>query len=68
MDELITVKEAAELLRLRPSTIYAYTEKGILPHTKLGNRLFFQKSRLEEWVEENSYPGRSRNNPGSLVP
>ena len=59
MEELLTVKEAAEALRLKPSTIYAYAEKGILPYTKLGNRLLFQKSRLEEWVEANSHPGRS---------
>lgn len=59
MEELLTVKEAAEAVRLKPSTIYTYAEKGILPFSKLGSRLLFQKSKLEEWIQENSHPGRS---------
>jgi Helix-turn-helix domain len=32
MDDLLTVKEAAEITRLKPKTLYAYAERRIIPH------------------------------------
>ena len=39
MDALLTVKEAAEITRLKTKTLYAYAERKIIPHIKLGSRL-----------------------------
>lgn len=56
MDALLTVKEAAEATRLNPKTLYAYAERRIIPHVRLGSRLFFTREKLEGWIEENSIP------------
>ncbi len=56
MDALLTVKEAAEITRLKTKTLYAYAERRIIPHIKLGSRLFFTREKLEEWIESKSVP------------
>ena len=70
MEALLTVKEAAEITRLKPKTLYAYAERRIIPHPgrsqahcsgmhphiKLGSRLFFTREKLEGWIESNSVP------------
>ena len=56
MDALLTVKEAAEITRLKTKTLYAYAERRIIPHIKLGSRLFFTREKLEGWIESNSVP------------
>ncbi|MCK5098524.1 MAG: helix-turn-helix domain-containing protein [Desulfobacteraceae bacterium] len=50
MEQLLTVKEAAEITRLNPKTLYAYAERRIIPHIKLGSRLFFTEKQLEKWI------------------
>ena len=54
METLLTVKEAAEITRLKTKTLYAYSERRIIPHIKLGSRLFFTREKLEGWIESNS--------------
>ena len=47
MEALLTVKEAAEVTRLNPKTLYAYAERRIIPHIKLGSRVFFKREKDE---------------------
>ncbi len=56
MEALLTVKEADEIARLKTKTLYAYAERRIIPHVKLGSRLFFTREKLEGWIESNSVP------------
>ena len=56
MEALLTVKEAAEITRLKTKTLYTYAERRIIPHIKLGSRLFFTREKLEEWIESKSVP------------
>ena len=50
MPEILNVDEAAELLRLKKSTVYFYVESRRLPHLKVGGKLLFEKSALLEWL------------------
>lgn len=54
MEPLLTIQEAAKLTRLSEKTLYAFAEKGKVPHVKLGRRTFFRESKLEEWIHQNS--------------
>ena len=38
MNQLLTVKEAAEILKLNPCTIYKLVEAGELAHVRIGKR------------------------------
>jgi excisionase family DNA binding protein len=59
-DRLLTVDEVAAKLKLKPSTIRAYAERGILPCVRVGNRLRFKPSDLDLWIARR-YQGERRN-------
>lgn len=56
IEELLTVKQAAELLKLSVPTIYGYVQRAEIPVSKRGKRLYFSKQELLGWVKE----GRKR--------
>ena len=56
IEELLTVKQAAELLKLSVPTIYGYVQRAEIPVSKRGKRLYFSKQELLDWVKE----GRKR--------
>lgn len=50
-DDLITIEEAGEILKLAVPTIYGLVNKRIIPYMKKGKRLFFSKKELMEWIK-----------------
>lgn len=48
---VLTVKEAAEILRISSSKTYQMIRENRLPHIKMGQRYVVPKKRLMEWVE-----------------
>ena len=50
LEPLLTVDEVAGLLRLQPSTVRAYAERGSLPSVTVGNRLRFKPSDVSLWI------------------
>lgn len=57
-DQLLTIKQTAELLSLSVPTIYGLVSRGEVPHSKKGKRLYFSKQELLEWVKA----GRKKTN------
>lgn len=51
--EILTVKEAAELLNISPDSVYTLTSKRLIPHSKVGKRLFFSRSDIIDYVRKN---------------
>ncbi len=51
-NELITVKQAAELLHVAPGTIYQMVYRREIPSYKSpsGQRLYFKRSELLQWA------------------
>ncbi len=50
----LSVKEAAEFLRVSPRTVYGWVSQRALPHRKAGRRVLFLKSELVEWTQPDS--------------
>lgn len=50
--ELLNTKEAAQFLRLSPSAIHKLRKEGRLPFVQLGKKVFFTKSSLIEYVND----------------
>lgn len=48
--KLLTVRQVADLINAKPSTIYAWAEQGIIPHCKLNGLLRFDESDLRGWI------------------
>lgn len=49
---VLTLKEAAEHVRLKESTIYKKTCERSIPFVKLGGAVRFIKEDLDEWIAE----------------
>jgi excisionase family DNA binding protein len=47
----LNVKEAGELLRVSPATIYGWVHQRKIPYRKHGSRLAFVASELTTWSE-----------------
>lgn len=49
---LLTVKEAAERLRLHRDTVYRMTEDGTLSCTRQGRRVFVSEAAIETYLRQ----------------
>lgn len=43
---LLTLREVCEVLRIRPSTLYAWVARGKIPYVKVGSLLRFRRSDI----------------------
>ena len=51
MNDLLTVKEVAKLLRLSPQTLYKMLEQGEIPAMRIGKQWRFEASVVKNWLE-----------------
>ena len=59
MDDLLTLAEAAKLLRLKPSTIRAWILRRKLPYCKVGRLVRIRRADVEAFISENIVPVRA---------
>lgn len=50
--KVLTVKEAAELLKVKPQWVYAVLREGGLPFIRLGRQIRIDEASLEKWLVE----------------
>lgn len=50
-DEILTIEEVAQFLKMKPQTIYKWAQEGQIPGTKLGKEWRFRKRTLDEWID-----------------
>ena len=55
MEHLIEYEEAAKLLGIQPATIYTWVSRRKIPFVKVGAKLKFRPSSLEEWLRKREY-------------
>lgn len=55
-EQFLTLKEAAEILRLAVSTVYSKVHRGELPVMKRGNRLYFLRTELMDYIKQGRKP------------
>ena len=51
-DEIMTLKEVADYLKLAEKTAYRLAAEGKLPGFKVGGSWRFKRIDLEKWIEE----------------
>ncbi|MFC1715565.1 helix-turn-helix domain-containing protein [Candidatus Poribacteria bacterium] len=49
-DELLTVQDICDLLKVRETYIYSLTHKKKIPHIKMQGQLRFWRSEIDEWL------------------
>ena len=50
-DMLLNVKQVAEYLQLKESTIYSWAQDGKIPAIKIGRTWRFRRKDLDTWLE-----------------
>ncbi len=54
---LLTVREAAKVLRISSRTLFTRTQDGAIPHIRLGGRVLYPLQQLREWMANKSQGG-----------
>jgi excisionase family DNA binding protein len=67
MGELLTLPEAALMLRLRVSTLREWRRQRRIPIVKLGRRVFIRRHDVEMLVASSLIPAEKQSHKGVLV-
>ena len=59
-DEILTLKEVAEYLKLADKTAYRLAAEGKLPGFKVGGSWRFKAGDIDRWIEEKKGTGSKR--------
>ena len=51
-DEIMTVKELAEYLKIAEKTAYRFVAEGKIPGFKVGSAWRFRKKEIDRWINE----------------
>lgn len=51
-DEILTIEEVAQYLRVSERTVYDWAQKGEIPAGKIGTVWRFKKNEVERWVND----------------
>lgn len=49
--KVLTVKQVADLLQAKQSTVYAWAEQGMIPSMKLNGLLRFSEEEILSWIQ-----------------
>lgn len=53
MEELLTTRELADLLRLNEKKVYQLIREGGIPHVRIAGKWLFPKQHVMRWIDEN---------------
>ncbi len=64
MENLMTLQEVADYLRLSRDTVYRLASSGRLPASKVGSQWRFRKADVDLWLDRNrnTEPDKTRDN------
>jgi excisionase family DNA binding protein len=66
--EVMDIRQASDYLGISPDTLYKYASEGFVPAFKLGNRWRFKRSRLDEWMDQQSSQNTANVDPEMKKP
>ncbi|HXW59374.1 MAG TPA: helix-turn-helix domain-containing protein [Solirubrobacteraceae bacterium] len=58
--QLLTTAEAAQMLKLRESTLREHTRRGLVPCIRIGRLIRYDAADLAAWLETIKQPARPR--------
>ncbi|MHB9032296.1 MAG: helix-turn-helix domain-containing protein [Anaerolineae bacterium] len=51
-EESLNVRQVAEYLQLKTSTVYTWAQEGKIPATKIGRTWQFLQEEIDRWLEQ----------------
>ena len=67
IDDILTIDEVANYLRVSERTVYDWAQKGEIPSGKIGTVWRFKKSEIEKWVNDRLSSSARPATPSSIV-
>jgi excisionase family DNA binding protein len=62
MDRLLNPSQLAEIIGIRPGTIYSWLSRGVdIPHVKIQGTLRFREKAVEAWLLQKEKEKKRRN-------
>jgi len=63
MEKLITPKELAEILNVKPGTIYSWLSRGVNmpPSVRIGGSTRWREKTVQGWIEQQEKERKKRN-------
>ena len=58
LNDVMTVSEVAEYLRVNPQTVYRKAKAGELPAVRIGRAIRFRRAELDQWLSTVSVGSR----------
>ena len=58
MEELLTVEELSDKLKVGKSTVYRWVHYDFIPHIKLGGAVRFDERSVRKWLRAREQVGR----------
>ncbi len=53
MERLLSPQQLADILAVRPGTIYSWLSRGVpIPHVKIEGTVRFREKAIQEWLAE----------------
>lgn len=52
--KLLNVKELADFLNIKVSTLYSWVNQKKIPYVKIGHVVRFKREEIEKWLEDRS--------------
>ena len=56
LNDVMTVSEVAEYLRVNPQTVYRKAKTGEMPVVRIGRAIRFKRADLENWLTQTPAP------------
>ncbi|CCQ74236.1 helix-turn-helix domain-containing protein [Magnetospira sp. QH-2] len=57
-DDILTIKEVAEYLKIKEKTAYRLVAEGKIPGFKVGGSWRFRRSEIEAWIDTQALKSR----------
>jgi len=62
LEKLLTPLQLAEVLGVRPGTVYSWVSRGVgLPYVKIAGTVRFREKAVMDWLLKNEQERRKRN-------
>lgn len=65
-DEIMTVREMAEYLKIAEKTAYRFVSEGKLPAFKVGGAWRFRKAEVDRWIKEQELSNKKTDGGNAL--
>ncbi|PID38747.1 MAG: DNA-binding protein [Proteobacteria bacterium] len=51
-EDILTIREVAEYLKVTEKTVYGLAQKGKIPGFKVGGQWRFKREDIDQWIED----------------